>query len=192
MPAQPRCLHVTSSHRHSTATHRQIRTPLFLSCSMCSKDFQCLRITSPHRHCTVTHRLSNQDAFVSVRLNVLKELSTGSTCSFHKLKHVHVKHIIVRISAHAEGYLPEVASPDPCTVTTLTSRQLLELLAAALHVPAIHTAHVVASGTLPSQTKGPQMESVWLQPLVSGHYPTCNTKTLLNVLFLQKETKREK
>jgi hypothetical protein len=69
---------------------------------------------------------------------------------------------------HAEGHLPEVVTPDPCTVTTFASRQLLELLAAVLHVPSLHAAHLTATGTLPPQTKGPQVEAAFLQPLLSG------------------------
>ncbi|KAL0053110.1 hypothetical protein WJX82_000994 [Trebouxia sp. C0006] len=67
-----------------------------------------------------------------------------------------------------EGHLPEVVTPDPCTVTTFASRQLLELLAAVLHVPSLHAAHLTATGTLLPQTKGPQVEAAFLQPLLSG------------------------
>ena len=73
----------------------------------------------------------------------------------------------------AEGHLPEVVTPDPCTVTTFASRQLLELLAAVLHVPSLHAAHLTATGTLPPQTKGPQVEAAFLQPLLSGGHSCC-------------------
>ena len=69
---------------------------------------------------------------------------------------------------NAEGHLPEVNAPDPCTVTTLASRQLLELLAAALHVPSLHAAHVTAVPALASQIKGPQVEAALMQPLLAG------------------------
>lgn len=68
----------------------------------------------------------------------------------------------------AEGHLPEVLTPDPCTVTTFASRQLLELVAAVLHVPSLHAAHLTATATLPAQTKGPQVEAAFLQPLLTG------------------------
>ncbi|KAL0034398.1 hypothetical protein WJX79_000220 [Trebouxia sp. C0005] len=75
------------------------------------------------------------------------------------------------------GHLPEVVTPDPCTVTTFASRQVLELLAAVLHVPSLHAAHLTATGTLPPQTKGPQVEAAFLQPLLLG------CKALLAVLL---------
>ena len=74
---------------------------------------------------------------------------------------------------HAEGHLPEVAGPDPCTVTTLASRQLLELLAAVLHVPSLHAAHVAATPALAAQIKGPQVEAALMQPLLAGQSPLC-------------------
>ena len=61
-----------------------------------------------------------------------------------------------------------MASPDPCTVTSLAARQLLELLAAALHVPSLHAAHMAAAGTLPPQAKSPQVEAALMQPLLNG------------------------
>lgn len=64
--------------------------------------------------------------------------------------------------------------PDPCTVTTLASRQLLELLAAVLHVPSLHAAHVAATPALmqplAAQIKGPQVEAALMQPLLAGQF----------------------
>ena len=71
----------------------------------------------------------------------------------------------------AEGHLPEVPGPDPCTVTTFASRQLLELLAAVLHVPSLHAAHVASTPALAAQIKGPQVEAALMQPLLAGE--TC-------------------
>ncbi|KAL3150414.1 hypothetical protein ABBQ32_000252 [Trebouxia sp. C0010 RCD-2024] len=76
-----------------------------------------------------------------------------------------------------EGHLPEVVGPDPCTVTALASRQLLELLAAVLHVPSLHAAHVTATPALAAQIKGPQVEAALMQPLLAG------CKALLSVLL---------
>ena len=70
----------------------------------------------------------------------------------------------------AEGHLPEAVTPDPCTVTSLASRQLLELLAAVLHVPSLHAAHVTATPALAAQIKGPQVEAALMQPLLAGQF----------------------
>ena len=68
----------------------------------------------------------------------------------------------------AGNHLPRMATPDPCTVTSLASRQLLELLTAALHVPSLHAAHMVAAGTLLPQARGPQVDAALMQPLLNG------------------------
>lgn len=71
----------------------------------------------------------------------------------------------------AEGHLPEAVAPDSCTVTSLGSRQLLELMAAVLHVPSLHAAHVAATPALAAQIKGPQVEAALMQPLLAGQLP---------------------
>lgn len=78
--------------------------------------------------------------------------------------------LMVNMCMHAEGHLPAAAAPDPCTVTTLASRQLLELLAAVLHVPSLHAAHVAATPALAAQIKGPQVEAALMQPLLAGQF----------------------
>lgn len=78
--------------------------------------------------------------------------------------------LMVICACPAEGHLPAAVLPDPCTVTTLASRQLLELLAAVLHVPSLHAAHVAATPALAAQIKGPQVEAALMQPLLAGQF----------------------
>lgn len=85
----------------------------------------------------------------------------------------------------AEGHLPEVVSADPCTVTIFASRQLLELIAAVLHVPSVHAAHLSANGSLPAHTTAPQVEAAFLQPLLAGQllsYACCTFQSLLGII----------
>ena len=76
--------------------------------------------------------------------------------------------LTLTLCVSVEGHLPEMQGPDPCTVTSFASRQLLELLAAVLHVPSLHAAHVASTPALAAQIKGPQVEAALMQPLLAG------------------------
>ncbi|KAK9829627.1 hypothetical protein WJX72_006957 [[Myrmecia] bisecta] len=73
--------------------------------------------------------------------------------------------------------LRPAGEPDGWALEALAGRRCLALLAAALHVPALHAAHLENSGALPPQTSAAAVQATLSQPLFSG------VKALLSLLL---------
>ena len=92
--------------------------------------------------------------------------------------------LLIIALVHAEGHLPALVNADPSTVASFESRQLLELLAAVLHVPSLHAAQLMATGALPPQYTAPQIESAFMSTLLTGQLFYVNAGASREVLVM--------